>query len=106
MVQITDKNLKIAKKFKKKIGREISIDEFVLFGSRASKGGGEGGDFDFLVVSRDFTNVPWHRRAARIYLQWEEDFPLDVLCYTPSEMRKRAGRICVVAEALKHGIAI
>lgn len=108
MVQKTaqSKNLKLATKFKKKVGKSINLDRFILFGSRAGKGFREDSDFDLLIVSKDFERIPWYKRPAKFYLMWNEDYPLEILCYTPEEIEKRKGRVGIISEAMRMGIDI
>lgn len=107
MVQKTDQNLKIIKKFKKDIKNEIKINKFILFGSRAKGTFSRYSDFDLIIVSPDFKGVPWYKRQIKFHLLWKEDYPLEILCYTPEEIKKRAAnKTGIIPEALREGIAI
>jgi len=106
MVPKTNKNLKLASKLKKKISKFLNIEEFILFGSRAGKSFNEKSDFDILIVSKDFEGISWYRRPIEIYLSWEENYPLEVLCYTPNEVIKGKERRGIISEAMNTGIEV
>lgn len=99
-------NLKIAKEFKKKVTAKIKVDKFILFGSRATQKFRNDSDFDVMIISEDFQDIPWYRRAVDLYMIWDRDYPLELLCYTPQEIEGRLERVGIVAEAMKKGIGI
>ena len=106
MVQESNKNLELARKFKRDLERNIQIEKLVLFGSRARGTFSRYSDFDLLIVSNNFRGVPWYKRPAKLYLRWDEDYPLELLCYTPKEVRERVGKNGIVSEAINTGIEI
>ncbi len=106
MVQRANKNIRLVQKFKKNINRSVKVDKLILFGSRAKGSFSRYSDFDLLIVSPDFKGVPWYKRPTKFYLMWKEDYPLEILCYTPEEIRKRMEKINIVSEAFKKGIEI
>ncbi|MEI7961292.1 MAG: nucleotidyltransferase domain-containing protein [archaeon] len=107
MVQTTNKNLEIVKNFKKKAEKIINLQKLVFFGSRAKGIFSEESDFDLLLVSKDFENQPFYKRPVELYLNWKEAYPLELMCYTPEELkRKSQNPLSLVSEALKTGITI
>ncbi len=45
------------------------------------------------------------QRAAKLYLLWKTDYPLELLCYyAPEELARKEDRPGIVSEALKTGI--
>ena len=106
MVQGTNKNVRLIRKFKKDINKSIKVDKLILFGSRAKGYFNRYSDFDLLIVSPDFKGVPWYKRPTKFYLMWKEDYPLEILCYTPEEIRKKIEKTGIVSEAVKEGIEI
>jgi len=106
MVQRANKNIKLVQKFKRNINKSVKVDKLILFGSRAKDNFNRYSDFDLLIVSPDFKGVPWYKRPTKFYLMWKEDYPLEILCYTPEEIRKRMEKINIVSEAFKEGIEI
>ena len=106
MVQRTNKNIRLVRKFKRSINGRIKVDKLILFGSRAKGKPHRYSDFDLLIISPDFKGVPWYKRPIKFYMMWKEDYPLEILCYTPEEIRKRMEKINIVSEAFKEGIEI
>ena len=105
MVQTTNKNIALIKKFKKKL-EKLGIDRVIFFGSRARGEFNSESDFDILAISKNFKGVKWHKRPLKIYLAWKENNPLEVLCYTPEEFEKGKKQIGIIQEAIKEGIEI
>jgi uncharacterized protein len=105
MVQRNNKNVTIVKSFKRKLGG-MNFSKFILFGSRAKGTERIDSDFDILAVSKDFRGKRWNQRPLNIYLSWEEDKPLEVLCYTPKEFNKLKKEVSIVREAVREGIEI
>ena len=105
MVQRKNKNIEIIRKFKKKIDKK-GTDKIIFFGSRARGSYNKESDFDIIVISDKFNNISLYKRPLEIYLSWEEDYPLEVLCYTPKEFEKKKKQIGIVQEAVKEGIVI
>ncbi|MBI1936446.1 nucleotidyltransferase domain-containing protein [Candidatus Woesearchaeota archaeon] len=106
MVQGANKNIALVKKFKRNINKIIKIDKLIFYGSRAKGNFHRYSDFDLLIVSPDFKEIPWYKRPVKLYLMWKEDYPLEILCYTPDEVKKMVDRIGIVSEAYKKGIEI
>lgn len=106
MVQRTNKNIRLMKKFKEDIKKNIKVDRFIFFGSRARGKFKRYSDFDVLIVSPNFKGVTWYKRPTKFYLIWKEDYPLELLCYTPEEFNKRSKKIGIVSEAVREGIEI
>lgn len=79
----------------------------ILFGSRAKGIFHESSDFDLLLISKDFAGVAWYKRPIEIQMQWKYDYPLEVLRFTPSEVKKLSkNKWGIVREATKTGIEI
>jgi predicted nucleotidyltransferase len=106
MVQKSDKNLELVRDFKKRLEKDIKVDKVILFGSRVKGTFNQYSDFDLLVISKSFKGIPWYKRPVKIYMMWKEDYPLEVLCFTPEEVKKRMNRLGIVSEAMKEGIAV
>jgi len=78
----------------------------MLFGSRARGDNFVTSDFDFVLVSDDFSGVPSTRRAARLHDLWESSWDLEVLCYTPREWQKLKDRRGILLNAQSEGIRL
>jgi len=74
-----------ARRFASVLKKRMNVDRLILFGSRARGDHFVSSDFDFVLVSSDFSGHPFIRRAARLYEFWPGRCDLEVLCYTPEE---------------------
>jgi predicted nucleotidyltransferase len=105
MVQSSNKNLEIARKFREEIN--LPNSKFILFGSRAKGNFHKESDFDILIISDYFKSIPWYKRAINFQLKWGYDVSLEVLCFTPEEIKVLSlNRWGVVREAISTGIEI
>ena len=100
------KYLKILREFKKRISVETPISKMFLFGSRVSGKEHQWSDFDLLIVSSKFNNIPSHKRGIEFYDSWSLDSPVDFLCYSPEEFNKLKNQITIVREAVENGVEI
>jgi predicted nucleotidyltransferase len=78
----------------------------LLFGSRARGDALEGSDVDLLVVSERFRGVPFLERGARVLVDLDAPFAVDVLCYTPEEFEGKRRELGVVSAAVEEGRAL
>ena len=86
-----DKDLiiKKLKSFKKKISKQIKIDKMIFFGSLANNKGHKYSDVDLLIISPEFKEQRYVKRPIPIYKEWDLNLPVDILCYTPKEIKER-----------------
>jgi predicted nucleotidyltransferase len=85
------------------------IERAVVFGSRVRGDALAHSDLDVILVSPDFAGLPFPDRASEIYRwyeAWPEDYPLEVLCYTPQEFDRKKGQIGLVREAVEYGLEV
>ncbi|MBI4450460.1 nucleotidyltransferase domain-containing protein [Candidatus Woesearchaeota archaeon] len=94
------------KNFKKKIESHHKIDKLILFGSRASGKATMGSDVDLLIVSKEFRGKDAFDRPYHFYLDWDLDYSVDFLCYTPSEYKRLSRQITIAREVARTGIEI
>jgi len=76
------------------------IKSAFLFGSRAREDWLEESDWDLMIISPEFANVPFPDRATMLLRR----VPLrrvELLCYTEEEFKERVKEIGIVAEAAK-----
>lgn len=71
----------------KKIVEEYSPEGIILFGSAAGEGVGIGSDIDLLVI-KDSPKRPMERRMEVETLLADREVALDILVYTPEEVRR------------------
>ena len=98
--------IKKLKEFRDKLGRRVSIEKIIFFGSRANGKPNKDSDIDLIIVSKDFRGKKFRYRALEFYDYWNLDYPVDFLCYTPEEFNKLKKQITLVNEAVKKGIEI
>ena len=77
-----------------------------FFGSRATGKPHKWSDVDLVVVSKHFRGKGLLERSPPLYINWDIDYPVDFLCYTPEEFKRLQKRISIVSEAVKTGIEV
>ena len=94
------------KQFKKKIMKKHNVKEIIFFGSMAKGKPHKWSDVDILIVSPKFKGKSVLKRSPDLYLEWNLDYPVDFLCYTPEEYKKYSKMETIVKQAVKEGIKI
>src|SRR2546425_2338065 len=92
--------------FRRKVSRRYPIRKMVLFGSRATGKARPDSDVDLIVVSESFERKNAVDRAYLMRLEWDLDYAVDFLCYTPEEFRVFSSAPGMVRQALTEGRAI
>lgn len=106
MVKEKDKLIKLLKKFKSDVNEKIKVDKLILFGSRAKKKAKKDSDVDLLFVSNSFKGKKYFKRSPNLYLMWNYNYDVDIICLTPAELSKKRKEIGIINQALKEGIEI
>jgi uncharacterized protein len=99
-------NLKVIEDFLLKLGEDFSVENIILFGSRARGNVRRDSDFDLIIVSDDFEGMDFFERASKMYDYWDSLHPVDFLCYTKKEFDRLKKRISIVREALSSGVFV
>ena len=99
----TEVVMKELRKMKREMSRQYKIDKMLLFGSRARGEELLTSDVDMIVVSKDFENIAFRKRPDKFIDAWKLPVDLEVLCYSPKEVKERQKEIGIVREAFKHG---
>ena len=82
----------------------FGVTTLVWYGSRARGAAtNPGSDFDLIVVAPEFRVQDWVERLVAAYACWPAAYAADILCYTPDEFARLAGRASIVREALQTG---
>ncbi len=91
------------KKLTRSIVRAFHPEKIIPFGSHASGFPGQDSDIDLLVIME--SGLPAGRRAAEIYRRLgPRRFSLDILVYTPREIKERlAGFDPFLEDIMKKG---
>ena len=82
------------------------ISRLYLFGSMASGEAHQWSDVDLVVVAERFRGKGLLDRAPELYVNWNLDYPVDFLCYSPEEFNRLKKQITIVKEAVEKGIEI
>lgn len=98
----TAKIIKELKKFKER----NNIKKLIFFGSRLNNKHNQYSDIDLIVVSPRFRRLKSYKRAPLIRLNWNLNYPVDMLCYTPEEFEKKKIEPTIVRTAIGEGIEI
>ena len=102
----TDGLVRQLQHFRSKIQARYKVERMILFGSRARGKTHRFSDVDLIVVSPHFRRKNIVARASPLYLEWDLDFPVDFLCYTPEEFAALSRRPSLVKVVLSEGIPI
>lgn len=94
------------KDFRKKINSKYKIKKIILFGSTERGEAKKDSDLDLILVSEEFQGKSSLKRPVPFHLEWNLDYPVDFLCFTPEEFKEKKKEIGIVAEAVKEGIEI
>lgn len=82
----------------------FAVATLVWYGSRARGAATHPrSDFDFIVVAPEFRAYGWVERLVAAYACWPTAYAADILCYTPQEFARLAGRASIVREAVQTG---
>lgn len=92
--------------FRRKVSKRYSIRRMVLFGSHSRGEARRDSDVDLIVVSDVFRRKNAVDRAYLMRLEWDLDYAVDFLCYTPEEFRVYSKAPGIVRQALREGRAI
>lgn len=98
--------IKSLKKFAQEVSKKCPVNSMYLFGSRAAGRVREGSDVDLLLVSTGFIGKRRLKRAPSLYLTWNLKYPVDFICLTPEEFKKKKKEIGIVQEAIRTGIKV
>jgi predicted nucleotidyltransferase len=81
-----------------------AVATLVWYGSRAhGTATHRGSDFDLIAVAPEFGAQGWVERLVAAYACWPVAYAADILCYTPDEFARLAGRASIVREAIQTG---
>lgn len=91
------------KEFARKTSETVVIQKMIFFGSMATGSGGKDSDIGLIIVSPQFRNISFWKRAIGLHNNWTLDYPVDFLCLSPEEFEKKSGEVTIISEALKAG---
>jgi predicted nucleotidyltransferase len=84
----------------------VPVERIYLFGSQARQDAGGDSDVDLAVVSPLFEKMSlWDRAGFLGKAAWDIRYPIDVLGFSPSQVRKAAPGT-LLSHIIKNGIEI
>ncbi len=95
---------KEVKKFLIDVKKSFSDVKILLFGSRAKGTARKDSDYDFIVISRKFKNIPYVDRAYEVRKNTNANIVADIICYAPGEVNRIAKNSIFLKDALKYAI--
>jgi predicted nucleotidyltransferase len=96
----------VARYVKNLMALGVPIERIYLFGSHARRDAGIESDVDLAVVSPLFEKMSlWDRAGFLGKAAWNIRYPIDVLGYAPSQVRKAAPGT-LINHIVKNGIEI
>lgn len=81
------------KAFIGRMKKKYKLDRVILFGSRARGDNFVDSDFDVVVVSNDFREIPFFKRIDEMLKYWDFSYDLEIFCYTQDEFNKKTKSI-------------
>lgn len=91
MAQRTADFTAIARRLVARLAREgVAVERIILYGSQARGTASADSDVDLVVISRDFSRFePFERLEFLSRIAWTFDEPLEIVGYTPDEVKGR-----------------
>lgn len=88
-------------------GQGIHVERVILYGSYAADRANEDSDIDLVIISRDFKRLPPLERLEFLSLiSWKIPAPLEIIGYTPDEIKGREGKSIFWDEVRTRGRTI
>ncbi len=100
MDKIKDKKISY---FLAELKKHFKPEKVILFGSRARNDFLKDSDYDFIIVSREFSRLGFLERISTVIRKCRVSFATDLLCYTPKEFSNKAKQVGIVSTAIKEG---
>jgi len=92
--------------FKARLSEKMPVEKMIFFGSHARGRAHKWSDVDLIVISKKFRGKRFRYRPLGFHRLWDIRYPVDFLCYTPEEFRKRRKEVTILREAEREGIEI
>ncbi len=90
----------------KKIKKKYPDAKILLFGSRARGDHLNSSDYDVLVLSDTFENIPFRKRLEQIYELVDKSANIEIICLTHKEFRDRKNELSIIGTISKEGIPV
>lgn len=86
-----DKDPRVTR-FAELVRKHFDTNAILLFGSRARGDHLTDSDYDFIIVSPDFSGMPYLDRIKQVFLRTRSTLAADILCYTAEEFERKKKR--------------
>ncbi|MBI2111946.1 nucleotidyltransferase domain-containing protein [Candidatus Woesearchaeota archaeon] len=90
----------------RKLKKELDVETMFLFGSRARGDELLTSDVDIIVVSKKFAHIPFRKRPDPFLDAWMLPVDLEIICYSPAELKRKQKEIGLVQEAMKQAVVV
>jgi len=97
---------RIVERLRTRLLQRLRLEALILFGSRVEGQADEWSDYDFIVVSPDFEDMPFIERGRLLFSLRERGVSYDFLCYTPAEFEALRSEPTIVKDAAERGVAL
>ena len=85
----------------------IAVESLLLYGSQASGRATDDSDIDLVILSKDLAKFePFERLEFLSRIAWKFDLPIEMIGYTPEEVRGKEGKSIFWDEIRKTSRAI
>jgi len=78
----------------------------ILTGSWARGTQREDSDVDLIILSDDFSKMPFSERLSYLHKAWTNKIPLEAFGYTVDEFRQLRHRSIYVRDAIRNGLVL
>ena len=90
----------------KRMKKKLKVEKMFLFGSRARGEELLTSDVDVIIVSKAFEKIPFKKRPDPFLDSWLLPVDLEVLCYSPEELKRKQKEIGLVQEGLRQAVVV
>ena len=97
---------RITRRYIQRLARNITVNKAILTGSRARGTYLEDSDVDLIIISNDFSAMPFPERLGYLQKEWKNRIPLEAFGYTVEEFQKLRRRSTYVRDAIRDGIVL
>ena len=97
---------RVVKGYVKKLSPSIFVNKAILTGSWARGTQREDSDVDLIIISDDFSKMPFSERLSYLHKAWTNKIPLEAFGYTVDEFRQLRHRSIYVRDAIRNGLVL
>jgi len=87
-------------------GSKYHHQQAILTGSWATGTQREDSDVDLIIISDDFSKMPFSERLSYLHKKWTNKVPFEAFGYTKDEFRQMRQRSTYVRDAIRNGLVL